>query len=175
MTRQLPLRTQPSVTAVAQHTESQQRSTSRVTSQFEPAAYTEPFLDFISSNPTVYHAVAHFSKQLEAHGFIKLSERDSWTNKLAKGGKYFFDRNGSGLIAFVVGSNYKAGNGFAVAASHVDALTTKLKPVSTKPTKAGYVQLGVAPYAGALNSTWWDRDLGVGKFFHVEECIVLRV
>lgn len=45
---------------------------------------------------------------------------------------------------------------------HIDALTARLKPVSTKKTKAGYVQLGVAPYAGALNSTWWDRDLGVG-------------
>jgi aminopeptidase I len=47
-------------------------------------------------------------------------------------------------------------------AGHVDALTARLKPVSTKTTKAGYVQLGVAPYAGALNTTWWDRDLGIG-------------
>jgi aspartyl aminopeptidase len=47
-------------------------------------------------------------------------------------------------------------------AGHVDALTARLKPVSSKTTKAGYVQLGVAPYAGALNSTWWDRDLGIG-------------
>lgn len=45
---------------------------------------------------------------------------------------------------------------------HIDALTARLKPVSNKKTTAGYVQLGVAPYAGALNSTWWDRDLGVG-------------
>ena len=50
----------------------------------------------------------------------------------------------------------------AMAAGHIDALTAKLKPVSKKPTSAGYVQLGVAPYAGALNSTWWDRDLGIG-------------
>lgn len=45
---------------------------------------------------------------------------------------------------------------------HIDALTAKLKPVSTKPVKAGFVQLGVAPYAGALNATWWDRDLSIG-------------
>jgi aspartyl aminopeptidase len=49
-----------------------------------------------------------------------------------------------------------------MTAGHIDALTAKLKPVSKKPNTAGYVQLGVAPYAGALNSTWWDRDLGVG-------------
>jgi aminopeptidase I len=66
------------------------------------------------------------------------------------------------LIAFVVGGAYESGNGVAMVAGHVDALTARLKPISTKRTTAGYEQLGVAPYAGALNSTWWDRDLGVG-------------
>jgi aminopeptidase I len=49
-----------------------------------------------------------------------------------------------------------------MAAGHIDALTARLKPVSNKPVTAGYLQLGVAPYAGGMNSTWWDRDLGVG-------------
>jgi len=66
------------------------------------------------------------------------------------------------LIAFTAGAGYKSGNGVAMIAGHVDALTARLKPVSNKKTSAGYVQLGVAPYAGALNSTWWDRDLGIG-------------
>lgn len=47
-------------------------------------------------------------------------------------------------------------------AGHIDALTARLKPVSTKPNNNGYVQLGVAQYAGALNATWWDRDLSIG-------------
>lgn len=47
-------------------------------------------------------------------------------------------------------------------AGHIDALTARLKPASTKPTNNGYVQLGVTQYAGALNETWWDRDLGIG-------------
>lgn len=71
-------------------------------------------------------------------------------------------RNGSSIIAFTVGKAYKPGNGVAMIAGHIDALTAKLKPVSNKPTKAGYVQLGVAQYAGALNETWWDRDLTIG-------------
>lgn len=66
------------------------------------------------------------------------------------------------MIAFVVGDNYEAGNGASVVASHIDALTTRVKPIPTLPNKAGYLQLGIAPYAGALNSTWWDRDLGIG-------------
>jgi len=47
-------------------------------------------------------------------------------------------------------------------AGHIDALTARLKPVSTKPNNNGYIQLGVTQYAGALNETWWDRDLGIG-------------
>lgn len=66
------------------------------------------------------------------------------------------------MIAFAIGSDYRSGDGVAIIASHIDALTARLKPVSKKDTKAGYEQLGVAQYAGALNSTWWDRDLGVG-------------
>lgn len=49
-----------------------------------------------------------------------------------------------------------------MVAGHIDALTARLKPVSTKPNVHGYLQLGVAQYAGALNETWWDRDLSIG-------------
>ena len=125
-------------------------------------SYTQPFLSFISENPTTFHAVATVCKRLESQGFTVLSERDSWANKLSRGGKYCFTRNGSSVIAFVVGDNYESGNGASVIASHIDALTTRVKPIPTLPTKAGYLQLGVAPYAGALNNTWWDRDLGIG-------------
>lgn len=125
-------------------------------------SYTQPFLSFISENPTTFHAVATVCERLEANGFTNLSERDSWTNKLSRGGRYCFTRNGSSVIAFVVGEKYESGNGASVIASHIDALTTRVKPIPTLSTKAGYLQLGVAPYAGALNNTWWDRDLGIG-------------
>jgi aminopeptidase I len=131
-------------------------------SEVDIKAYTTPFLDFISANPTVFHAVDHFAKRLVSHGFTKLSDRESWTSRLSGGGKYFLERNGSSLIAFVVGDDYKSGNGASIIASHVDALTARLKPIPKLSTKAGYVQLGIAPYAGALNTTWWDRDLGIG-------------
>ncbi|KAL8687286.1 MAG: hypothetical protein Q9218_006500 [Villophora microphyllina] len=125
-------------------------------------SYTQPFLNFISHNPTVFHAVDAIAERLQLNGFTKLSPREAWSDKIRKGGKYFVERNDSSIIAFVVGSDYKPGNGAAVIASHIDALTTKVKPIPTKPTTAGYVQLGIAPYAGALNKTWWDRDLGIG-------------
>lgn len=133
----------------------------------DPKAYCKPFCDFLTENPTVFHAVSAIASDYELAGFTKLSERDSW--KLKKGGKYFVERNGSSLIAFEVGADYEPGNGVAMLAGHVDALTAKLKPIPKVRSKAGYQMLGVAPYAGALNSTWWDRDLGVGGRVLVKE------
>ncbi|KAG7057346.1 aminopeptidase I zinc metalloprotease [Colletotrichum scovillei] len=128
----------------------------------KPEAYTQPFVDFLSENPTIFHAVSYFKDKLAAAGYTELPARESWTSKVQPGGKYWTTRNGSALIAFSVGESYKPGNGVAMIAGHIDALTAKLKPVSSKPTRAGYHQLGVAPYAGALNQTWWDRDLSIG-------------
>jgi aminopeptidase I len=128
----------------------------------KPEAYTKPFCDFLTENPTIFHAVEYFKTKLRDMGFVELPARDGWAGKLEPGGKYWVTRNGSSIVAFTVGNAYKPGNGVAMIAGHIDALTAKVKPISTKPTKAGYLQLGVAPYAGALNQTWWDRDLSVG-------------
>lgn len=129
--------------------------------------WCRPFCDFISNNPTIFHTVDFFAGELKAAGFKKLSQRDAW--KLEKGGKYFVERNGSSMIAFVVGESYEPGNGVAMIAGHIDSLCAKLKPISNLATNAGYVQLGVGTYAGAPNTTWWDRDLGIGGRVLVKE------
>jgi len=129
--------------------------------------YCKPFCDFMTNNPTVFHTVASLTDELKAVGFKKLSERDTW--KLEAGGKYFVERNGSSMIAFVVGEAYEPGNGVAMVAGHIDSLCAKLKPISNRRTNAGYVQLGVATYGGAPNTTWWDRDLGIAGRVLVKE------
>ncbi|KAI1485802.1 vacuolar aspartyl aminopeptidase Lap4 [Biscogniauxia mediterranea] len=128
----------------------------------KPEAFTEPFCAFLQENPTVFHSVGYFTSKLASLGYTEVPAREDWTGKLEPGGKYFVTRNGTSIIAFTVGKAYKPGNGVAMIAGHIDALTARLKAVSNKPTSSGYVQLGVAPYAGALNETWWDRDLSIG-------------
>ncbi|KAK1761007.1 putative vacuolar aminopeptidase [Echria macrotheca] len=128
----------------------------------KPEDFTKPYCEFMTQNPTVFHAVGYFKEKLLKAGFTELPSRDSWTDKLEPGGKYFVTRNGSSIIGFSVGKAYRPGNGVAMVAGHIDALTARLKPTSTKPNNNGYIQLGVAQYAGALNETWWDRDLSVG-------------
>ncbi|KAH7318393.1 peptidase M18 [Stachybotrys elegans] len=134
----------------------------RILADEKPESFTQPFCDFLTHNPTVFHAVDYFKNSLANEGFKELPPRDSWIGKIEPGGKYWVSRNGSSIIAFTVGKAYKAGDGVGMIGGHIDALTAKVKPVSTKPSRAGYIQLGVAPYAGALNQTWWDRDLSIG-------------
>ncbi|GAB7360634.1 hypothetical protein MBLNU230_g0514t1 [Neophaeotheca triangularis] len=129
--------------------------------------YAKPFCDFLTENPTVFHAVSALKEQMQEAGWTELSERDDW--KIDPSGRYFVERNGSSLVSFVVGAEYKPGNGAAIIAGHIDALTAKLKPVSKVPNKAGYLQLGVAPYAGGMGNTWWDRDLGIAGRVLVKE------
>ncbi|KAF2754798.1 peptidase M18, aminopeptidase I [Pseudovirgaria hyperparasitica] len=150
-----------------QHVESCSTHSAQTRKQLDPINYAKPFCEFLSDNPTVFHAVTAVGKDLESQGYKKLSERDAW--KLERGGRYFVERNGSSLVAFVVGDKYEAGNGAAILAGHIDALTAKLKPISKLSNKAGYVQLGVAQYAGGLGDTWWDRDLGIGGRVLVKE------
>ncbi|KAE8351746.1 glycosyl hydrolase family 71-domain-containing protein [Aspergillus coremiiformis] len=132
------------------------------TISISPEDYTKPYCEFMTANPTIFHAVDGFTKQLESKGYKPLPERETWNSRLETGGKYYVTRNGSAFIAFSIGKDYKSGHGLAIVAGHIDALTAKLKPVSKLPTKAGFRQLGVAPYAGALSDTWWDRDLSIG-------------
>lgn len=35
----------------------------------KPEAFTEPFCDFLTKNPTIFHAVDYFKKKMEALGF----------------------------------------------------------------------------------------------------------
>ena len=83
-----------------------------------PEEYTEKFLDFMNTSPTVYHAVKYLSKELEEAGFQKISERDSWSDIIPKGTKFYTTRNGSSLSAFVIGKNFKPGNGFGFIGAH---------------------------------------------------------
>jgi len=144
-----------------------QRQRIRLPTRANAAKYTKPFCDFLTENPTVFHAVSAIKEQLKSAGWTELSERDGW--EIKPSGKYFVERNGSSMVAFSVGPEYKPGNGAVILAGHVDALTAKLKPISHVPNKAGYLQLGVAPYAGAPNTTWWDRDLGIGGRVLIKE------
>jgi len=129
---------------------------------YSKARMAEGLLNFINVTPTPFHLVKEASTHLEAAGFTGLEERDSWAlgKKVSKGGKYFYQRNGSTIVAFTVGNMYEPGNEFKVVGAHTDSPVLKIKPVSTKSAN-GYMQVGVECYGGGLWHTWFDRDLTV--------------
>ncbi|KAI3906869.1 hypothetical protein MKW98_004919 [Papaver atlanticum] len=115
-------------------------------------------LDYLNESWTHFHATAEAKKQLLAAGFHLLNESEEWD--LKPGGRYFFTRNMSCLVAFAVGEKYTAGNGFHAIAAHTDSPCLKLKPKSAS-LKSGYLMVNVQTYGGGLWHTWFDRDLSV--------------
>ncbi|KAJ4831745.1 hypothetical protein Tsubulata_031017 [Turnera subulata] len=99
-----------------------------------------------------------WTQQLLAAGFHLLSETDEWD--LKPGGRYFFTRNMSCLVAFAIGEKYGIGNGFHAIAAHTDSPCLKLKPKSAS-SKSSYLMVNVQTYGGGLWHTWFDRDLSV--------------
>jgi len=117
---------------------------------------------FLDGSPDPFHACANVAERLRGAGFEELSEVEAWAGKLKKGGKYFFTRNRSCIVAFAVGSKYTAGQGgFKVIGAHTDSPNLKVKPRSKLKTAAGCTQIDVECYGGGLWHTWFDRDLSV--------------
>jgi aspartyl aminopeptidase len=128
-------------------------------------------LDFLNASRSAFAAVATARHRLVEAGFVGISEKDTWNGSLKPGGKYFFTRNQSTIVAFVVGGQFdaqKGQSGFTVAAAHTDSPCLKVKPISNV-NKNGTVQVGVEVYGGGLWHTWFDRDLGLSGRVLVRE------
>jgi aspartyl aminopeptidase len=97
-------------------------------------------------------------KMLGNAGFSELSEAGEWM--LKAGDKHFVTRNGSSIIAFVVGRDDLGNNGIRLVGAHTDSPCLMVKP-QPDISKQGYFQLGVEVYGGALLNPWFDRDLSI--------------
>ncbi len=113
-------------------------------------------INFISTSPSKFHAVANIARRLLHDGYTELKESEDWA--LEVGGKYFVTRNRSSIIAFKIGSNPK---GFNVMASHSDSPTFKLKPNAEMDALGKYIRINTERYGGMIMSTWLDRPLSV--------------
>ncbi|GLC42732.1 hypothetical protein PLESTB_001132600 [Pleodorina starrii] len=120
--------------------------------------HAQKLLSFINYAWTPFHAVEEASRRLIAAGFTPISEREPWS--VQPGGRYFFTRNMSTIVAFAVGAKFQPGSGFYMVGAHTDSPCLKLKPVSSS-SKSGYNMINVETYGGGLWYTWYDRDLGL--------------
>ncbi|KAJ1375814.1 Peptidase M18 [Sesbania bispinosa] len=115
----------------------------------ESVSIVGDLLHYLNESWTHFHATAEAKRQLIVAGFHLLNENGEWD--LKPGGRYFFTRNMSFLVAFTVGEN----------GAH-DSPCLKLKP-KTASSKSAYSMVNVQTYGGGLWHTWFDRDLSVAR------------
>ena len=113
-------------------------------------------LTFIDASPSPFHACATAAERLMAAGFAEVREADAWT---AGPGRCFLRRGGS-LVAWVVGTGHGPTSPFRIIGAHTDSPNLRVKP-RPDTGQAGYRQLAVEVYGGALLNSWLDRDLGL--------------
>lgn len=125
---------------------------------------------YIDKAPTPFHLCKESIKLLKQKGFTELSEQAPWNkaNLVEPGGRYYYTRNMSTLVAFTVGKTFEAGGRFKIIGAHTDSPVLKLKPV-TKRDASGYMQINVECYGGGLWHTWFDRSLTLAGCVIVEE------
>jgi aspartyl aminopeptidase len=124
-----------------------------------PYAGARRFLEFLGkASGSPFTAVAALRGLLLASAFVEIREDDPWL--LVPGGKYFFTRNSSSIVAFAIGSNYELGQGFTIVGAHTDSPALKLKPISASEA-SGCQTVCCETYGGGIWQTWFDRDLGL--------------
>lgn len=127
-------------------------------------------MDFLDQSPDPFHCVQTSVDRLLSNGFVELRDDEAYTGNIKPGGKYFFTKNKSTLVAFAVGEKYQPGNGFKMIGGHSDSPNLKVKPRSKRSSSVqGYHQIGVECYGGGLWHTWFDRDLGISGRVLVRE------
>jgi aspartyl aminopeptidase len=112
--------------------------------------------DFISAAPTPYHAVAESVRRLAAAGFTEQVDTEPWSD--GPGGRYLV-RDGT-FAAWFVPESARPGTPLRIMAAHTDSPTLRVKP-NPDVGAAGWRQVAVEVYGGALWNSWLDRDLGL--------------
>lgn len=115
-------------------------------------------MELISHGVSPFHAVEYVVDKLKEEGYEELRIKDKW--KLKKGGKYYIVHHGTTMIAFAIGKDFEAGQGFRIAASHTDFPCFRIK-INPEMTEEKYEKLNVESYGGLILNTWMDRPLSV--------------
>ena len=124
----------------------------------QAVTYAEKLINFIDGAPTAFHAAHSIMTNLKQQGFIELSWGDSWT--LAPTSRYFVQRNGSAVIAFIPGTRPGPEVGWHIAGAHTDSPGLRLKTSSEKQ-EAGCIKIGIELYGSPIVNTWLDRPLAI--------------
>jgi aspartyl aminopeptidase len=108
---------------------------------------------YLNASPTPYQAVVSAVRRLREAGFVEQVETEPWSG--GPGGRYLV-RDGT-LLAWWQRDGRAP---LRIFAAHTDSPTLKVKP-HPDAGSAGWKQVAVEVYGGALWNSWLDRDLGL--------------
>ncbi|MDO5737977.1 MAG: M18 family aminopeptidase [Eubacteriales bacterium] len=117
----------------------------------------ENLLNFIGRAPSAYQATAEVAKIMSAKGFREYQLKD--LTNLKRGDKGYYQKNGSAIIAFVVGDE-PLENGFRIIGAHTDSPTLRIKPNAISVNES-VVRLCTEVYGGGLLNSYFDRPLSL--------------
>ena len=135
--------------AVSKHGSAMPALSTRADFMKEHLPLAQKAMQYLDASPDPFHAVQTSIERLSSVGFEELRENEAFLGRLQPGGKYYYSRNKSTLVAFTVGKKYRPGNGFKVIGGHTDSPNLRVKPHS-KRSAAGCIQIGVECYGGGL-------------------------
>lgn len=115
----------------------------------------EDLLAYVDASPSPYHAVEETARRLRASGF---EEVEVGAPLPSHTGARFLRRGGA-LVAWI-GRGDDPDAPFRVIGAHTDSPNLRIKP-QPDTGAAGFRQLAVEVYGGALWNSWLDRDLGL--------------
>ncbi|MGI8937268.1 MAG: M18 family aminopeptidase [Iamia sp.] len=115
----------------------------------------EDLLTYLDASPTPYHAAAEAGRRLEAAGSVAVDRSQPWSERPDRG---HLVADGA-LVAWSLPPGV-ASPRLRLVGAHTDSPGLRIKPRPDTGT-AGWRQLGVEVYGGALVNSWLDRDLGL--------------
>ncbi|GAA2389634.1 MULTISPECIES: M18 family aminopeptidase [Gordonia] len=119
--------------------------------------------DFIDASPSPFHVCATVAATLDAAGYQRLSETDSWAGpdgaaSNPASGRHYVVRGGS-IIAWDASAAADDPR-FRIVGGHTDSPNLRVKQNPDR-VSAGLATVALEPYGGAWLNSWLDRDLGL--------------
>lgn len=126
--------------------------------EMEVKSFAREVVEFIDESPSTYHVVKNCSDILDENGFERIMPREKW--EIKRGGKYFFKKSSSTIIAFTVGENFDVKKSFKIFGAHTDSPCFRIKPNPEMVTE-NIVRLNTEVYGEPILGTWFDRPLSI--------------
>lgn len=119
---------------------------------------TEKLFHLLEKGTSAVMVVEEAAVQLKEAGFEELHFNQTWG--LKENGKYYMKHHDTTLFAFTVGARVDFRDTVRIGAAHTDFPCLRIKPNPDVAT-AGYAQVNVEVYGGAILNTWLDRPLSI--------------